>query len=87
MLYPYNFLRRYRLAAGLSQREVADILGLTRADSISRWERGMRVPNPVRLLELSCLYRRLVNDLLRPQYLVAQKRIAARRQEVSETSG
>lgn len=82
MLYTHNLLRRYRRAAGFSQREVARVLGLTRPASVSRWECGERIPTPGRLLELSCLYHRLVNDLLLPDYLDARARVATRLQEL-----
>lgn len=78
MLYPHNLLRRYRRAAGLSQGQVARILGLARPASVSRWECGERTPTPGRLLELSCLYSRLVNDLLLPDYLTTRTRVEAR---------
>jgi transcriptional regulator with XRE-family HTH domain len=83
MLYTHNLLRRYRRAAGLSQRDVARILGLERPASVSRWECGERIPTPGRLLELSCLYHRLVNDLLLPEYLATRSRIDARLHELN----
>lgn len=78
-----NLLRRFRKAAGYSQKEAAQLLGLQSAASLSRWERGQRTPSIIRLLELSCLYSRLVNDLLRPQFLEARERIHARRKELN----
>jgi len=73
-----NWLRRYRLEAGLSQIQVTKILGLRSSASICRWEHGDRVPSLNRLLELSVLYARLVNDLVRPQYLAARERVRTR---------
>lgn len=83
MLYTHNLLRRYRRAAGLSQLDVARVLGLERPASVSRWECGERTPTPARLLELSCLYHRLVNDLLLPDYLAARIRIESRLRELN----
>ena len=68
-------LRKCRLDSGLSQIEVATILSLKDPTSVSRWERGERLPSPERLLEMSALYKRLVNDLLFPIYIDAGKRI------------
>ena len=68
-------LRKYRLDTGLSQVEVATILSLTDPTSVSRWERGERLPSAERLLELSALYHRLANDLLFPIYVDARKRV------------
>ena len=81
-MYPHNFLRRYRRAMGLTQPQVARVLGLKSSASVSRWESGKMIPGPGRLLELSVLYARLVNDLLRPDYLAARERIDARLREL-----
>ena len=71
-------LRKYRRATGLTQVQVASILQLEDASSVSRWERGERLPSPRHLLELSALYHRVVNDLLWPDYLKARARIHQR---------
>lgn len=71
-------LRRYRRAKGFSQAQVARALDLSSPTSISRWERGERIPTPAHLLELSALYQRMVNDLLLPQYRDAQRRVYKR---------
>ncbi|MFH1680617.1 MAG: helix-turn-helix transcriptional regulator [Candidatus Eisenbacteria bacterium] len=68
-------LRKYRLSASLSQRDVARALRLKSSTVVSRWERGERLPNPRRLLELSALYHRLVNDILRPDWIEARDRV------------
>lgn len=73
-----NRLRTYRLAAGLSQTQVAQVLQLKSPTSVSRWERAERLPSPERLLELSALYHRLVNDLLWPRYETARDRVNRR---------
>ncbi len=56
-----NRLKKYRRWAGLSQRTVADELGVT-PSCISRWERGLDFPG-IRLFHLSILYRTLPNHL------------------------
>lgn len=75
MPHPQNWLRRYRKEAGLTQLQVAKALKLKNSASVSRWERGTRTPTIRRLLELSVLYSRLVNDLYRPEYLEIQGQI------------
>ena len=64
-----NCLRKYRKARGLKQKEVAEILGLKNASLISRWEKGISLPNSINLFKLAALYRTLVDalfiDLLR----------------------
>lgn len=79
-------LRKYRLATGLTQVDVAQVLNLDSAASVSRWEKGQRMPSAERLLELSALYHRMVNDLLLPQYLESRKRIIARLQRLNKTT-
>lgn len=49
--------RQIRLAAGLTQLEVASALGVTRA-AVSQWERGQRVP-----AEHALAYGRLLREL------------------------
>lgn len=59
-----NRLWRSRKAAGLTQKQVAFLLGHKSTSQISRWERGRRVPRTIDLLKLSAIYHRLVNDLV-----------------------
>ncbi|MEM2991374.1 MAG: helix-turn-helix transcriptional regulator [Halobacteria archaeon] len=64
-----NHLRRYRKARGLKQKDVAKILGFKSASMISRWEKGVCLPNTLNLLKLAALYRTMADalyvDLLR----------------------
>jgi transcriptional regulator with XRE-family HTH domain len=73
-----TWLRRYRREAGLNQAQVAKVLDLGSPSAVSRWEHGERVPNLKHLLELSVLYSRLVNDLVRPEYLRTRDRVHRR---------
>ena len=52
-----NRLKRYRRSRGLSQKEVAQILGLKDASMISRWENGQGMPSMLNALKLALLYR------------------------------
>lgn len=58
-----NCLRKYRRVRGLTQKEVAKILGLKGTSMISRWETGVCLPETVNVLRLSVLYRTLVDAL------------------------
>ena len=58
-----NQLKLHRTTSGYSQKEVAQILGFSSIAQISRWERGEKDPNLKHALQLSALYKRLVNDL------------------------
>ncbi len=59
----FNQLRKYRKARGLKQCEAARILGLADASSLSKWERGVRLPSTTQLFRLAALYRVLVDAL------------------------
>ena len=53
-----NSLRHYRKRAGLTQQDVAQMLGLGKRgdDSVMQWERGYRFPNIVNWFKLGVLY-------------------------------
>ena len=58
-----NCLRRYRKVRGLSQRQVAAILGMEDGSMISRWENGSRLPSVPDLFRLALIYRTMVDAL------------------------
>lgn len=51
-----DFLKQKRVAAGLSQRDVADKLGYTTPQFISNWERGVSTPPISALKNLGVMY-------------------------------
>ena len=57
-----NSLKKFRRLQGLSQTEVALILGLQKTGSISRWEKGISFPGTEYLFRLSILYKTLPNN-------------------------
>jgi transcriptional regulator with XRE-family HTH domain len=58
-----NRLRKHRKLSGLTQKQVACMLGLSSSAQISRWEKGERLPTLKHALQLAALYNRLVTDL------------------------
>ena len=58
-----NRLRKHRRLRSFSQREVAALLGLKNANRISKWERGVSMPDALNLIKLSIIYRTLPYDL------------------------
>lgn len=56
-----NNLRRFRREKGLSQKEVAEIMGLESSSVVSRWEKGTRLPDTMNALKLAALYRSAVD--------------------------
>ena len=58
-----NSLERHRTIMGYRQIEVAFLLGLTNSSRISRWEKGLSLPNTINLIKLSIIYRTFPNEL------------------------
>ncbi len=58
-----NCLRKYRKLKGLKQKDVARILKLKSTSMISRWEKGVCLPNSLNIFKLSLLYRTLIDVL------------------------
>jgi transcriptional regulator with XRE-family HTH domain len=58
-----NKLKEYRLKAGLTQKQVAEKLGLQCEDRLSHWERGQGMPSVLNLIKLSRIYKGTSNDL------------------------
>lgn len=58
-----NRLRKHRILAGYSQKDVADILGMKSTSRISKWEQGTALPSLEYLLKLSILYHVLCDEL------------------------
>jgi transcriptional regulator with XRE-family HTH domain len=54
--YP-NRLWRYRRRLGLSQQDVADLIGYLTPSDISKFEHGERLPSLVMALKLEIVYR------------------------------
>jgi transcriptional regulator with XRE-family HTH domain len=61
--YIPNRLRKYRILAGYSQKDVAHILGMKSTSRISKWEQGTALPSLEYLFKLSILYRVLCDEL------------------------
>lgn len=58
-----DFLKQKRVAAGLSQRDVADKLGYTTPQFISNWERGVSQPPINALKRLGEMYKVSADEL------------------------
>ena len=57
-----NCLRKYRLARGLKQKDAATILEVS-ASMVSRWEKGVCMPDFINVLKMSLLYRTMIEGL------------------------
>ena len=58
-----NYLKTYRKRSGLSQREVAFLLGLKRADRLSRYEKRRQLPTLRIALACEAIFKAPTNDL------------------------
>jgi transcriptional regulator with XRE-family HTH domain len=58
-----NRLKKYRRYFSFSQKDVADVLGLTDTSPLSRWEKGLVFPNISHLFRLCRLYKTMPQEL------------------------
>jgi transcriptional regulator with XRE-family HTH domain len=79
-------LRTARRSAGLTQKQLADELGVE-SITVSRWERGVTTPSLPRLRRIAELTQTTVSDLVRaPDAASAHAvELAALREELAET--
>ncbi len=67
---------------GLKQTDVAKILGLDSTTTISRWEKGHRLPNLPNVLKLALLYRTMTDALFIDLMRLLKDDIRKREEEV-----
>jgi len=58
-----NSLRKHRKMQGYSIKEVASLLDIHCANRLSRWEKGVSLPNLKNVLKLSLLYHTFIEQL------------------------
>lgn len=58
-----NNLKEYRVMAGLTQKQVAEMLGMQCEDRLSHWETCQAMPSVVNLFRLSKLFKTLPTNL------------------------
>ena len=59
----FNRLRRYRKQNRLKQKHVAHLLGIKNHSLISRWEKGVQLPDLQNAFKLAMIYSVKVDDL------------------------
>lgn len=62
-----NNLKEYRLKAGLTQKQVAEKLGMQCEDRISHWEKGKAMPSVKNLLLLCQVYKISISQAIEIQ--------------------
>jgi transcriptional regulator with XRE-family HTH domain len=75
-----NYLRTYRKRSGLSQDEVAFLLGCQTGTKVSRYERFARKPALETALACRAIFRVPVEDIFAGVYQKVEKRISNRAQ-------
>ncbi|MHB8519871.1 MAG: helix-turn-helix domain-containing protein [Limisphaerales bacterium] len=73
-----NYLRTYRKRAGLSQDEVAFLLGCRTGAAVSRYEHFRRVPNPATILALEAIFQIPVRELFAGQFQTIEREVMRR---------
>ncbi len=73
-------LRKSRKLFGLSQREAAQLLGVT-PTQLMEWECGKRMPVGRNLFKLGVIYKRLIEDIYREERQVAIREVEANKRK------
>lgn len=60
-------IKRLRLAAGMTQNELADVLGYASGNIVTMWESGERKPPSDKLPSLAAALHCTINDLFAAQ--------------------
>ncbi len=77
-----NRLKKYRRLFCFSQKEVAALLGLTDTSPLSRWEKGISLPNIVHLFRLSRIYKAMPNEMYGELWQNISKEITAKEKDL-----
>lgn len=81
-----NYLRSYRQKAGLTQDELAFLLGGTHGSTITRHEEYHRVPSLPTALRYAAVYREDPRTLFAGRYYDAHKLVRERAEELLQTT-
>ncbi|MCE5311430.1 MAG: helix-turn-helix transcriptional regulator [Acidobacteriales bacterium] len=73
-----NYLRTYRKRSGLTQDEVAYLLGLVSGSKVSRYELYRRIPNLETALTYEAIFRTPVRELFAGLFAEVEKKMLKR---------
>ena len=79
-----NYLRAARRASGLSQEEVAFLIGASSGSEVSRHEHFAQVPQLPTLLAYEILYGKPVRELFRGEYETVEQALRERAQTLAQ---
>ena len=82
-----NYLRAHRKRLGLSQKEVAYLLGAESGAKVCRYERFARDPGLETALAYEALFQKPVSELLAGLYQKIEKQVAARAKALAGKPG
>lgn len=80
-----NCLKKYRRVRGLKQADVAKILGLKSTAMISRWEKGVCLPDSLNMIKLAIIYRTMVDALFIELVRLLRDELISKEEEVRRT--
>lgn len=78
----YNRLKRYRRERGLTQKDVAYILGLKSSAMVSRWEHGECLPETLNALKMAAIYETAVDAIYEDLRLRLSEELSPRVEEM-----
>lgn len=78
-----NYLKMFRKRSGLSQGELALLLGCKSGSKVSRYERGGRVPTFDTLAGLEVVFKKPIRELFRGRYERVHRDVRLRAQRLS----
>lgn len=79
-----NYLRTFRMRAGLSQDEVAALLGVAGGSEVSRHETFRRLPTLTTALRYEAIFGVPVRELFAGEYQKVETDLQARAQELAD---
>jgi transcriptional regulator with XRE-family HTH domain len=79
-----NYLRTHRKELGLSQKEVAFLLGHRHRTRISRYERGVRVPKIEAIVALETVFQRQISKLFEGTYDRVRAEVRTRAKQLAQ---
>jgi len=80
----HNRIRQFRMEKGLTQRELAHILGYKSVSSLSHLERGCKLPSLKTAMKLEIALQRFIGDIFPRLYNKLRTPVARRRQVLYE---
>jgi transcriptional regulator with XRE-family HTH domain len=80
-----NYLRTYRRRSGLSQDEIAQLLGTSSGTKISRYENFARLPSVGGILGCEIIFNQPASRLFAGAYEAAHKAVRARAKRLAKT--